>query len=270
MGRWSLKEMRITLSAQVAALCLVVVILAGCGGGAEPSTPAAAVPSSSVTPPRGLAPDPGAFSVLTKTLPDATTGRTYRYTLQAGGGKPPYLWAVSSGSLPLGFVLSSEGEVSGLLSGVVETDYPFTVRVVDAASPSSEILQLLNIRVRAGNLGRNDEPRSATPISDGVIRASISPHGDIDVYSFRGISGGRVTIEIRTNQDTHFDSFLELLDQDGVRLAHHDDIEPGGLSDSRIEEYVLPGTGTYYVRISDARGGGRPDFIYELHLTLTN
>lgn len=269
MGRRSVKGMR-ALAAQVAALCLVAVILAGCGGGVEPSTPTAPVPPPPVTQPRGPAPDPGAFLVLTRTLPDAAPGKTYRYTLQAGGGKPPYLWAVSSGSLPPGFVLSSDGEISGLLSNVNETDYPFTVRVVDGASPSSEILQLMNIRVRAVSLGRNDEPSSATPISDGVIRASISPHGDIDVYSFRGISGDRITIEVHTNQDTHFDSFLELLDQNGARLAHHDDIEPGGLSDSRIDGYVLPRTGTYYVRISDARGGGRPDFIYELHLTLTN
>jgi hypothetical protein len=110
-----------------------------------------------------------------------------------------------------------------------------------------------------------------------VIRASISPHGDIDVYSFQGSEGSLVSVEIRArrldlNSDplstkVFLDSFLEILDTDCNRIFYNDDLEPGVIQDSSISEYYLNTTGTYYIRISDVRGDGRPDFVYELNLS---
>jgi hypothetical protein len=113
-----------------------------------------------------------------------------------------------------------------------------------------------------------------------VTRASISPYGDVDVYAFQGTAGSRATIEIYaqrltlygdpTSTDVFLDSFLELLNSSCVQLTYNDDISSGIIRDSLIASYTLPYTGTYYVRISDLRADGRPDFIYEMHLSGAN
>ena len=72
---------------------------------------------------------------------------------------------------------------------------------------------------------------------------------------------------IQAATDVFLDSFLELLDSSCAHLTYDDDISPGVIQDSLISNYTLPNTGTYYIRVSDLRGDGRPDFIYELHLS---
>ncbi len=73
-----------------------------------------------------------------------------------------------------------------------------------------------------------------------------------------------------TSTDVFLDPFLELLNSSCVQLTYNDDISSGTIRDSLIASYTLPYTGTYYVRISDLRADGRPDFIYELHLSGAN
>ena len=100
------------------------------------------------------------------------------------------------------------------------------------------------------------------------------------MYSFQGTAGNRATIELyaqrltlygdSTSTDDFLDPFLELLNSSCVQLMYNDDISPGIIRDSLIASYTLPYTGTYYVRISDLRADGRPDFIYEMHLSGAN
>ncbi len=52
------------------------------------------------------------------TLPDATVGVPYGpTTLQAEGGKAPVSWSISSGALPDGLTLTSDGTISGTPTG---------------------------------------------------------------------------------------------------------------------------------------------------------
>ena len=220
------------------------------------------------------------LSVLTKSLPAASPSKGYDYKLQAEKGVPPFSWETASGSLPGGLNLASNGEISGAPS-IADADktFSFSAKVTDSVSSTAS--QPLSIRVRS-NLGRNDTcgTSTSTPISNGVIRASISPHGDIDTYSFQGNEGNRVSIEIYAQRllldsdpastDVFLDSFLEILDSSCTRIYYNDDLEPGIIRDSSISEYYLNNTGTYYIRVSDLRGDGRPDFIYELHLSGAN
>ena len=135
------------------------------------------------------------------------------------------------------------------------------------------------------SLGRNDTctPGSTvgtTAISNGRFRASISPYGDIDIYSFSGTAGAQVTIETfaqrldldgnPNTRDSYLDTLTELLGSNCSRLTFNDDINPGVVLDSRIQGYTLPSTGTYFIRIRDFRGDGRPDLIYELSLAGAN
>ena len=222
------------------------------------------------------------ISILTTRLPNAYRNKLYSYPLQASGGVTPYTWSISIGSLPSGLTLSSSGVISGTPPAVTsDTTVSFSARVSDFASQPATAVQPLSIVVRAGSLGRNDTcPGAATPISNGLIRASISPYADVDVYSFQGTAGQKVTIETiaqrltiysgSTTTDVFLDSFLELLDSSCNQITYNDDISPGAVLDSMISDYTLPYTGTYYIRVSDLRGDGRPDFIYDLELSGAN
>lgn len=139
--------------------------------------------------------------------------------------------------------------------------------------------------LRSNNACTPGTTEGTTPISNGRIRASISPYGDINVYSFHGTAGHQVTIEIfaqrldldgdPNTRDSQLDSVLELLDSTcpapalngASALAWNDDITSGTLQDSRIQNFTLPYTGLYFIRVRDFRGDGRPDLIYELSLS---
>ncbi len=53
------------------------------------------------------------FAITTTSLPDATVGTAYNTLLQAADGVPPYTFKRTSGSLPAGIKLASDGTISG-------------------------------------------------------------------------------------------------------------------------------------------------------------
>lgn len=221
------------------------------------------------------------IEILTTILPDAHNSKEYSYSMKAQGGISPYSWSIAGGSLPNGLSLSDSGEISGtppIVGG--DTNFGFDAQVSDFSFEPETLDQSLNILVRSDGLGRNEMCSTASPISNGVISASISPLGDIDVYSFQGTEGNEVEIETYARRqlsrgttpttwitDVQLDTYLELLDSDCEQLEENDDIIQGDIQDSLISDYALPYTGTYYIRVSDLRGDGRPDFPYELHLS---
>jgi len=88
-------------------------------------------------------------TITTTSLPAATVGTAYSTRLAASGGMPPYSWAVTSGSLPPGLSLSSNGSITGTPTGQgVST---FTVQVTDSTTPTSETAtSSLSITVASG------------------------------------------------------------------------------------------------------------------------
>lgn len=68
-------------------------------------------------------------------LPGATNGIAYNQQLFAQGGTVPYVWSVTSGSLPPGFSLASS---SGAITGTSTTNgsYAFTIQVADSGNPA--------------------------------------------------------------------------------------------------------------------------------------
>jgi hypothetical protein len=220
---------------------------------------------------------PGLY-VSTRSLPPGASGRDYDYALRAEGGIPPYSWALASGAPPPGLALSADGAMTGTAPAVtVDTAFQFGARVTD--STGSTATEPLAVMVRSAAPGRNDAcgPTTASPISNGVIRASLSPYGDVDVYRFQAGAGARITAGIRaqrlslsgdpTSPDIFLDSFLEILNSDCARMTYNDDLELGVVLDSGISNFYISTAGTYYLRVSDLRGDGRPDFIYELELS---
>ena len=89
---------------------------------------------------------------------------------------------------------------------------------------------------------------------------------EIETYARRHLSFGTTTT-VWYVDEAFLDTYLELLDSDCDQLVENDDISLGDITDSLISNYILPYTGTYYIRVSDLRGDGRPDFPYQLQLS---
>jgi hypothetical protein len=81
-----------------------------------------------------VTPAPSLF-ITTSGLAEANVGMAYSTSLSASGGRSPYRWNLSAGSLPSGIELQNDGVLGGTpaLSG----SYTFTVNVTDSAATSS-------------------------------------------------------------------------------------------------------------------------------------
>jgi hypothetical protein len=88
-------------------------------------------------------------SVTTTVLPTAIVGTSYDLTTLAGaGGFPPYTWTITSGALPAGLTLSSDGTISGTpTTAAVST--PITFKVADSATPTETATAILSIVANA-------------------------------------------------------------------------------------------------------------------------
>ncbi|MDR3744583.1 MAG: putative Ig domain-containing protein [Acidobacteriaceae bacterium] len=75
------------------------------------------------------------LTIATSALPSATAKTTYGASLSATGGTAPYLWSVSSGSLPAGLSIASTGVISG--TPTATGSYPLGVTVTDSCKPSA-------------------------------------------------------------------------------------------------------------------------------------
>jgi hypothetical protein len=224
--------------------------------------------------------------ILTTVLPASGGDKSYYFILSSSGGAYPNAWSVPSGSMPPSLILDPS---SGLISGTVSTsaagtNFPFTVQVRDSLATAQTATQSLNINVISG-LPRNDAPLTcgsgtdvATAISNGRLRASISPFGDVDVYAFHGKAGSTITLQTYADRldlfndgvrDSYLDTFLELLDNNCTQLAVDDDIYVGPINTTQdsLIQFTLKYTGTYYIRVRDLRGDGRPDLIYDLSIS---
>ena len=74
------------------------------------------------------------LNITTASLSAAQQQAAYQATLTASGGSAPYLWSLSSGTLPAGLSLTSAtGEISGSASKT--GSFSFTVQVQDSSSP---------------------------------------------------------------------------------------------------------------------------------------
>lgn len=76
-------------------------------------------------------------------LPTGNVGSPYSATLAASGGTPPYIWALSSGSVPAGLTLSPSGNITGTPSANGTSN--FTVQVNDSAAAQATAALTLTI-----------------------------------------------------------------------------------------------------------------------------
>jgi hypothetical protein len=90
------------------------------------------------------------LSILTTSLQPANLHMPYLAQLQASGGTPPaYTWAITSGSLPLGFLLApTTGQIYG--RPAVTGTFSFGVTVTDSGNPAQSKSGVVTVVVPSG------------------------------------------------------------------------------------------------------------------------
>ena len=116
-----------------------------------------------------------ALVVTTTSLPSGMNGAAYNQTLTAFGGQTPYSWTNSSGALPPGLTLTTNGVISG--TPTTNGTFNFTVKVTDALSATAT--QPLTLTV-SGSLSVAIQPtnNSVTNMVGNNVSFSVSVAGN--------------------------------------------------------------------------------------------
>ena len=101
--------------------------------------------------------------ITTSSLPNATSGVSYSYQLQAADGQPPYYWSETPASASAragsgfaeGIYINSGGVFSGNIQGFPETG-SVEFRVTDSSNPPQVSTKTFQFRILAGDLGVYD------------------------------------------------------------------------------------------------------------------
>lgn len=89
---------------------------------------------------------PVTLTITTRSLPEAIASTTYRATLTAVGGTPPYRWSIIQGTLPTGLTLD---RATGVISGVPTKPglSQLSIQVTDSATAMHRATVKLTLRV---------------------------------------------------------------------------------------------------------------------------
>ena len=139
--------------------------------------------TKSVSVPLNVVPPP---SITTTSLPAGTGGSAYNATLQESGGISPFSWSVTSGSLPTGFALGTDGAIAGTpCTGGTSN---FTVQVADSETPPLTASAALSITVTVVPLSI-----ATTSLPDGVTdtiyNQQVQVAGGIAPYTWSVANG---------------------------------------------------------------------------------
>ena len=104
------------------------------------------------------APNSTPLIIATSGLPVCYVGASYRATLSAQGGTPPYAWSLASGTLPKGLTLEAAGIISGVAAAA--DTHSLKIKVQDAAG--KETTKELSLIVAVRDMRRGDVNGDAT------------------------------------------------------------------------------------------------------------
>ncbi len=96
------------------------------------------------TPLTGVVSDEG-FTITTSRLNRGSVGRPYETILRALFGEQPYTWELTSGSLPPGIILGSDGFLTG--TPQAEGDYAVAIRATDSLGETASADFVLKVTV---------------------------------------------------------------------------------------------------------------------------
>jgi len=119
-------------------------------------------------------------------------GQSYSQTIQATGGSGSYIFSVTSGNLPSGLSLSSDGVLSG--TPTQAGTFTFTIKVTDSSNPAKTATKEFTITVN-----EQTQPFTITTegLPDGIVgteyNATLSASGGTTPYTWSLISGSLPT-----------------------------------------------------------------------------
>ena len=116
----------------------------------------------------------------------------------------------------------------------------------------------------------NDKEHAQEIEIPAVINGRISSDADIDYYQFEAKKGNKISFEIiARRRQSMLDSYIVLENSAGGQLKTADDFQFGRRTywDSRIENYVVPADGTYFIAVYDRHLRGGAEFVYALEIT---
>ena len=196
--------------------------------------------------------------IATTSLPAGTTGTAYSQAVTASGGSGPYVFGVTSGSLPAGLTMASDGTISGTPTGTGTSS--FSVTVTDSAGRTDT--QALSIVVNP--VGTSSITYSANGGS-GSVSATSATHGtNVNLASGSGLtapSAGQTFLGWDTNLSastpTYTANQLIAMPAGGLALYAIWSAAPSGPT---ISTTSLPDatTGTAYSQTVAASGGTGP------------
>ena len=101
-------------------------------------------------------------------LGGVNVGSSFSERFTASGGVPPYVFAVSGGTLPPGALVAANGQMSG--QATVAGTYGFTMSVTDSQNPAKVAFKDFSITVGAQQLTITTQP----PLADGEANKAYS------------------------------------------------------------------------------------------------
>ena len=108
--------------------------------------------------------------ITTTSLPNGQINAAYNTSLNATGGRTPYTWTLTSGTLPAGLNLSAgTGAITGTPT-VAVTNTPVTFKVIDSSNPA--LTQSVNLALTI---------LPVSPVSLVITTASPLPNGQVNV-----------------------------------------------------------------------------------------
>jgi hypothetical protein len=111
------------------------------------------------------------ITITTTTLPNPIQNVAYSQQLQATGNAP-FVWAVTSGTLPTGLTLSPAGLMQG--TATVTGAQTFTITVTDARAATATKTFTLTVEAPLGTLTLAGFPASLTPTQSADITLTIA------------------------------------------------------------------------------------------------
>lgn len=205
-------------------------------------------------------------------------------------GREDFVYRIAIGELPFVTAVFPLGATSGgrRTFEVTGWNLPETQVVLDTRDP--RVRQLAFTLNRAGvpsnvvavaidaqpetleHEPNDDAPPARLLALPVAINGRIARAGDADVFGFEGKAGAEIFAEVFARRlNSPLDSFLEISDAAGRRLASNDDHEDKGSgltthhADSRVR-VKLPADGRYFVRVTDAQHRGGGEFGYRLQV----
>jgi hypothetical protein len=173
-------------------------------------------------------------SITTTSVPSAVQGQSgYSTTLAETGGTSPFTWTVSSGTLPSGLSLSSDGVISGNVSGTA-TSQTFTVKVTDANGAADT--QQLTLTVTAV------VTPAITTIDPSSVRTSFSSQSvDVTITGTNFVNGATVAFNEVTGSDVTVNSVT--FNSSTSLIAH-----------ITVDSFFSGGRGTFSVVVTNPSG----------------